>query len=297
MNKKFIRYNSLDNYWNLEKTMSLYARDFDMKCTRSWLVTEKIHGDNVCISNRYKDGPAFFTRNGNQLPYGHQEVLRSYNWTEFFKYYTDIDFAYGEIAGPGIQKGVTYSDEKRLYLFDIFNKDGTFVTDFNRRNVTKPEGFHYVPVFYDIQASYEMVLKLSLRCMEYDVISTICYEPGNILEGFVVRCLSTPMLTDETRFIFKVKHPKFDEKVRGAKKKNKLEGVDFSPVDPYVNENRANSAMSKFPGYRKHQIGDVMREIVEDIKTDMKKDGVKWDKVYSKYINKNVSKFVVQGAA
>ena len=105
------------------------------------------------------------------------------------------------------------------------------------------------------------------------------------------------MLTDETRFVFKVKHPNFDEKIRGAKKKNKLEGVDFTPVSPYVNENRAHSAMSKFPGYKKHQIGDVMREIVTDVQTDMKKDGVKWDKVYSKYINKNVSKFVVQGAA
>lgn len=295
--KKFSRYNSLDNYWNLEKTMSLYARDLDKTITRAWLVTEKIHGSNVCISNRYKEGPAFFTRNGNQLPPGYQEVLRRYNWTEFFKYYTDIDFAYGEIAGPGIQKGVNYGDEKRLYLFDIRNKDGTFVTDFNRPGVTKPDGFHYAPVYYDFQASYEIVLKLSLRCMEYNVISKVYHEEGNIVEGFVVRCLSTPMLTDETRFVFKVVHPQFQEKIRGAKKKNKLEGVDFTPVIPYVNENRANSAMSKFPGYKKHQIGDVMREIVDDVKTDMKKDGVKWEKVYSKYINKNVSKFVVEGAA
>ena len=297
MEKKFIRYNSLDNYWNLEKTMSLYAREFDMERTRKWLVTEKIHGDNVCISNRYKEGPAFFTRNGNQLPPGHQEVLRSYNWTEFFKYYTDIDFAYGEMCGTGIQRGVTYGDTKRLFLFDIRNKDGTFVTDFNRPGVTKPDGFHYTPVFYDIQASYNVILKLSLRCMEYDVISKVYDEPDNVVEGFVLRCLSTPMLTDETRFVFKVKHPKFDEKVRGTKKKNKLEGVDFTPVIPYVNENRAHSAMSKFPGYKRHQIGDIMREIVTDVQTDMKKDGLKWDKVYSKYINKNISKFVVQGAA
>jgi hypothetical protein len=294
--KKFSRYNKLPNHWNLEKTMSLYARNFDKKITRTWLVTEKIHGSNVCISNRYKEGPAFFTRNGNQLPPEYQKVLRRYNWTDFFKYYTDIDFAYGEIAGPGIQKGVNYGDKKRLYLFDICYSDGTFVTDFNRPGVTKPDGFHYAPVFYDIQASYEMILKLSFKCMENGVISKIYHDTDNVVEGFVLRCLSTPMLTDETRFTLKVKHPKFDEKVRGAKKKNKLEGVDFSPVEPYVNENRANSAMSKFPGYRKHQIGDVMREIVDDVKQEMKDDGVKWEKVYSKYINKNVSKYVVQGA-
>lgn len=297
MNKKFEKYNSLENYWNLEKTMSLYAKDFNLDRTRTWLVTEKIHGSNVCISNKYKEGPAFFTRRGNQLPADYQEVLRGYDWEYFFKMHPSVDYAYGEIAGPGIQKGVNYGEKRKLYLFDIKTEDGEYITNFNRPTYyTRLDGFDYVPIVYDVQGSYNMIKKLCIGLMNYDLISRIHHEEGNIAEGVVVRCISMPMLTDETRFIYKVKHPRFDEKVRGEKK-NKLEGVDFSPVEPYVNENRAISAMSKFPGYKKHQIGDVMREIVEDVKQEMKKDGLKWDKVYSKFINKNVSQYVVRGVS
>ena len=293
---KFIRYGSLDNWWNLEKTMSLYARDFNLGRTRTWLITEKMDGYNVCISNRYKEGAAVFSRNGNQLQPGHQEICKAYDWEKFFAFYPDIDFAYGEFAGPGIQKRVEYEEEKKLYLFDIADKDGNFSPNFNRPAYPKPEGFDYVPVFYDIMGPYDRIKKLCIDTIEAGFLSMFTEKEGNTAEGFVVRCVSNPMLTAETRFVYKVKHSKFDEKSGGGKKKNKLEGVDFSPVEPYVNENRAVSAMSKFPGYRKHQIGDVMREIVDDIKKEMKQDGVKWDKVYTKFINKNCSQFVVRGA-
>jgi hypothetical protein len=296
VNKKFIRYSDLDNWWNLEKTMSLYARDFELGRTRTWLITEKIDGYNVCISNLYKEGPAVFSRNGNQLQPGHQAIIKSYDWKRFFEFYPHIDFAYGEFAGPGIQNRVKYEEEKKLYLFDIFDKDGNFDPNFNRPAYSKPEGFDYSPVFYDIMGPYERIKELCIKSIEGGMLSILNQEEGNTLEGLVVRCVSTPMLTSETRFVYKVKHEKFEEKNRGEKK-NKLADVDFSPVEPYVNENRAISAMSKFPGYKKHQIGDVMREIVEDVKKEMKKDGVKWDKVYTKFINKNCSQFVVRGAA
>jgi ATP-dependent RNA circularization protein (DNA/RNA ligase family) len=110
---KFIRYSKLENWWNLEKTMSLYARDFNLGRTRTWLITEKLDGYNVCISNRYKEGPAVFSRNGNQLQPGHQELVKEYDWEKFFAFYPDVDFAYGEFAGPGIQKRVEYEEEKK----------------------------------------------------------------------------------------------------------------------------------------------------------------------------------------
>ena len=101
-----------------------------------------------------------------------------------------------------------------------------------------------------------------------------------------------PMLTKETRFIFKVKHPKFDEKIR-ARRERKIDETDYSIVDQYINENRVQSAISKFPGYKRHQIGDVMLEIIRDIQEDMKKDGHRWNKKFQKRITRFAQKTVV----
>jgi len=289
---KFKRYSDLENYWNLEKIMEKYNPDFDKDAPQHWHVTEKIHGSNVCISNMYKEGPAFFSRNGNQLPADYQEVLRKYDWEFLFRLYPGLKFIYGEIAGPKIQKGVDYGDERKLYIFDYHDGE-------NYLRIPKFEnGFDYVPLLLEQVASrfsYNDILFNILKHLEDDPISYINPKEGNIVEGYVIRCLSMPMLTKETRFIFKIKHPKFEERQR-SKKEKKFDDVDYSIVDQYINENRIMSAMSKYPGYRKHQIGDVMREIVSDVEKDMKKDGHRWDKKFGKRIAAFAQKTVVQGA-
>ena len=273
--------------------MEKYAPHFDRSNDpHHWQITEKIHGSNVCISNMYKEGPAFFTRNGNQLPADYQTVLRKYDWEWLFAQYPALKFIYGEIAGPKIQKGVDYGDERKLYIFDY--SDGE---DYLR--IPKFEdGFDYVPPLLEQVASrdtYDDILTDILGYLKTDPVSQINPIEGNVVEGFVVKCLSMPMLTKETRFIFKVKHPKFDEKIK-ERKERASDDTDYSVVDQYINDNRIMSAMSKFPGYRRHQIGDVMREIVEDVKEDMKKDGHRWNKKFQKRITKFAQKTVVQGA-
>lgn len=289
---KFKRYSDLENYWNLEKIMERYNPDFDRDMPHFWHVTEKIHGSNVCVSNMYKEGPAFFTRNGNQLPADYQEVLKKYDWEFLFRLYPGLKFIYGEIAGPRIQKGVNYGDERKLYIFDYH--DGEEYLRIPRQE----EGFDYVPVWYTpiTKISYNDFLTWILDRLNHDPVSALNPDKGNVVEGFVVKCVSMPMLTKETRFIFKVKHPKFEERVRGPKKEKKFDDIDYTIVDQYINENRIMSAMSKYPGFRKHQIGDVMREIVQDVEKDMKKDGYRWDKKYGKRIAAFAQKTVVQGA-
>lgn len=291
---KFVRYNSLENYWNLEKIMDKYAPHFDRKKDEHhWQIVEKIHGSNVCISNMYKEGPAFFTRNGNQLPANYQTVLKKYDWEWLFATYPMLKFVYGEIAGPKIQKGVDYGDEKKLYIFDYSNGE-----EFLRIPLLE-RGFDYAPLLLEQVASkntYEDILLDILGYLKTDPVSMINPKEGNVVEGYVVRCLSMPMLTKETRFIFKVKHPKFDEKVRESGRQKKIDDTDYSVVDQYINDNRVESAMSKFLGYKKHQIGDVMREVVADVQADMKKDGHRWNKKFQKRITKFAQKAVVSGA-
>lgn len=273
--------------------MEKYAPHFDRsRDTHHWQITEKIHGSNVCISNMYKEGPAFFTRNGNQLPADYQNILRRYDWEWLFAQYPALKFVYGEIAGPKIQKGVDYGDERKLYIFDYFDGE-----DFIRIHKFE-EGFDYAPLLLEQVASketYDDILADILGYLNTDPVSMINPKEGNVVEGYVVKCLSMPMLTNETRFIFKVKHPKFDEKIK-SKKEREPDDTDYSIVDQYINDNRVMSAMSKFPGHKKHQIGDVMREIVEDVKRDMKKDGHRWNKKFQKRITKFAQKTVVESA-
>lgn len=292
MTNKFVRYNSLENYWNLEKIMEKYAPHFDRNDLHHWHITEKLHGSNVCISSMYKEGPAFFTRNGNQLPPGYQTVLKEYDWELLFKLNPGLKFVYGEIIGPKIQSGVDYGDEKKLYIFDY--SDGKDYIRIHRQE----EGFDYTPIWFTpiAPSSYDDILNFVLERLSHDPPTALNPKEDNVLEGFVVRCISMPMLTDESRFVFKVKHPKFDEKVRGQKKERASDDTDYTVIDEYINDNRVESALSKFPGYKKHQIGDVMREIVDDVKEDMKKDGHRWDKKFQKRINRFAQKTIVQGA-
>ena len=292
MINKFIRYNSLENYWNLERVMEKYAPDFDKTESHHWLITEKIHGSNVCISNMYKEGPAFFTRNGNQLAANYQSVLKSYDWEWLFVTYPSLKFVYGEIAGPKIQRGVDYGDEKKLYIFDY--SDGEKYIRIPKEEM----GFDYAPIWFLAYPvwSYNDIVSHLLKFLDTDPCTQINPKEDNVVEGFVVKCVSMPMLTQETRFAFKVKHPKFDEKVRGPKKERKFDDTDYDTVDQYINDNRVQSALSKFPGYKKHQIGDVMRELVNDVREDMKKDGHRWDKKFQKRINSFAQKTVVRGA-
>jgi Rnl2 family RNA ligase len=296
--KKFVRFSEIENPDFVYKTIDKYVEDFNPSQNQEfWQITEKIHGSNVCISNKYEEGPAFFTRNGNQLPSDYQNVMKQYNWEEYFRKNPDIDFVYGEIAGKKIQKGVDYG-ERAFYVFDAKDKDGNFkqpiIENIEISGYYRP--FQLAPVITYITCTLDEVLKYCYGLIESDTLTQINPIEGNIVEGFVIKCLSRPKLTTYSRFIIKVKHPKFEEKQRERKRPKKQDDFDYSPVEPYVNENRAHSAMSKFPGYKKDQIGDVLREVVNDIKNSMEKDGLEWEKQYCKYINRQISKIVVKGA-
>jgi len=301
--KKFVRFSEVENPPYILKTIEKYVPDFDPSVdVELWEITEKIHGSNVCVSNRYKEGPAFFSRNGHQLPADYQKIMKSYNWKAFFEQNPGIDFVYGEIAGHKIQKGVDYG-ERAFYIFDMKNKEGNYLPEINifYWYTNDPEQqdfrqFQYAPILKRLKGTLDDALEWCFANLEENPVSWINPTEGNVVEGFVIRCVSRPRLTMNNRFIVKVKHPKFEEKIRKSKKKKKVDDFDYSPVEPYVNENRAQSAMSKFPGYKRSKIGDVLREIIRDIEEAMKKDGLKFEKQYCKYINKQLSKIVVNGA-
>ena len=93
-----------------------------------------------------------------------------------------------------------------------------------------------------------------------------------------------------------MKHPKFNEKSRGSKRIKKIDEMDYTTVDQYINNNRIESARSKYPGYSRSQIADVMREVVNDVKMDLEKDGHTWNKLYAKRVTRFAQNTVVEGA-
>jgi len=297
--KKFVRFSEIENYKYIPKIVDKYTDDIDLaNDVEEFHISEKIHGSSICISNKYKDGPRYFTRNGHLLPTKYKEVMDGYDWKSFFDLNTDIDFAYGEIAGQGIQKGVDYGD-KAFYIFDFKDNEGKYHTfqyyTIDIASEFKP--FQYAPVHSIVKTTFNKLVETLTASLEGDqtkIVSFINPIEGNIIEGYVVRCLSRPKLTGLSRYIFKIKHQNFDEMVRKPKNKKPRIEYDYSDIDPYINENRIQSAMSKFPGYTKKLIGDVMREIVLDVKKDSAKDDIVWEKHYSKYINKQVQKTVIK---
>jgi Rnl2 family RNA ligase len=272
----------------MTKLLDKYYPNFDKDEKYSWVVSEKLHGSNICISNN--DGDVnYFSRNGHPLPTNYVEVLNEYNWKLLFEYNPSA-FVYGEIVGKGIQKGVDYGEKKRLFIFDYSTEDGKYSF---RSSV--PHGFNHVPSRNVYRTSYNELIDETLKKLKTNPVTALNPVEGNTIEGDVIKCSDLPYLSEHHRFIFKVKHENFNEK-KQAKKTPIVDYTDYTILDSYITENRVESAMSKYPEYTKKDIGRILKEICDDIKQEMKKDGIEWCKPYGKYINNKSHKKVVQEA-
>ena len=314
---EFKRYPSIESLRNICKLIEKYNPDFDENQKMDWIVSEKLQGANVCVSIDEDGEMDLYSRNGNPLPDGYVSVIRE--TVDFlisdYKFPDNLKMCiYGEIIGPGIQKGVDYGEEKQFRIFDAYNvRDNVWAHKWDMLRCIKPRRFineftsqeiflsEYIPPSSKlIDKSFNDVRTLVSGRLCQNPNSLVIEKENNVIEGFVVECATMQYITNHTRFKFKMVHPQFRERLKSSSIQRKLEADkvknDYTIVDEYINENRAQSAISKYPGYTRKQIGDVMKEIVSDVKEDMEKDGKEWHKHYGRRISDFSKKIVVQEA-
>lgn len=281
---KFRKYSSLENHYR-EKVIAFYR--LNGKENVPYVLTEKVHGANFSF---WTDGNEVKVASRNQFVdenfYGCGEVIERYS-ERIAKLYTIAGTAaleesvevetlaiYGELYGPGVQKGVRYGSEKDFVAFDILI-DGVYV-DYSALKFLC--GLVDIPVVPKLA-----VVSCLSEALEYDntFVSLLGKEKGidaedNIAEGFVAKpfCFSDQYI-DSERVILKSKTEKFTEKQKSPKaKRNPSEPDPLIPlVEPYVNANRLDAVVSKMGPLTPKDFGTVIKAMCEDVIEDMVKDG------------------------
>lgn len=256
-----------------------FLREFPELEDESFVVTEKLHGSSVQVffspNEPWKVGKrTAFLAEGEKF-FGIHEVLPEYELI-FHRIRGIVDHyggdfslrLFGELCGPGIQKGVNYGDKKKLfffgYMFNDFLQPWVALVSFSLKC-----GFHNYLV-----PQVDLVKGLD-KAIAYDTEFPSRLNPieGNICEGIVIQPFrSVYTNAGGKRFLLKKKNEKFMEKAKEKKPP--------SPGDPevqrlnaefrlYITDNRLQGIFSKHGEIEEpQQIGEYIRLMLNDAKED-----------------------------
>jgi len=292
------KYESIDGAWN-KKFMSYLEGTPFVKSDVAWVVTEKIHGSNFAFymdqdEERLGKRNSFIKEGENFFQCLRMTQREAYKIREMWDYLA-LDYeceeliVYGELCGgnyphpdvqrpstvKAIQKGVYYAPDVEFVVFDIYF-NGEFMDYYHMVHCCEKVGLHHVlPLF--LGTFYE--------CLQYsnEFPSTI-HEyfdlppiENNFCEGIVIKPVEPKYFDNSDRVMVKSKNDKFREIERAPAKKRKTQSVlsDYAMetlalVEPYINENRLNSVLSKFGDYGKKDFKDILLLFLEDVYKDFK---------------------------
>jgi Rnl2 family RNA ligase len=303
----FRKYSSIENGYR-EKFIHQIIQHPDFH-TVQWQVTEKIHGSNLS-----------FITNGNKVKiakrsgftdgsfFGCHEVLEKYrnNIIGLFHRmnlgltYSHIQ-VFGELFGPGIQKGVDYGNEKDFAAFDILvttiSNVSFYLSTRRVEELTKTFNIPHVPVIHS-EVSFQEAMNVS---PVFD--SLILGKENNKAEGVVIKPQFPKFLNCGTRIIIKNKNEAYKEKQLSSKKVVKETFSDtmnsvLSEMLQYNTEERIHSAISKIGKITQKDFGKLLGVVSHDLLEDWEKEYSYRDltkneiKVVNKSLNKEVSNLI-----
>ena len=273
----YYKYNSIENSYR-EKFLE-FVRNTSA-ANDVWFVTEKIHGSNFTIS--YHNGFLKFGKRGSELEtnenfYNYNSIFTKEVQEKIIKAFEPMDFStaknskityYGEIFGPGVQKGVNYG-EKGFRFFDVLleiNNEIIFSEQTNLKNFEIENILLMAP--YIGQGTLDEVL--DFNC-EFD--SKILNIPNNPAEGIVLKPNKACFLEGSgDRIILKKKHPKFSEIAKEVKPDKQKQGLSENIVK-YITENRLDNVFSKIePSFK--NFNQIKEEFIKDVLDELKKDDI-----------------------
>ena len=283
---KFKRYTEIENHYREKYIKILEEHGF---ANIPYIAHEKIHGCNFSF---WTDGiEVKVASRGNFVDgtfYDCQKVIDRYQKNIMLlkqNYYPTANqiAVYGELYGPGIMKGVYYSERKDFRAFEI---------RVNEHEIEKP----LVAKIWFAKCDIPQVPYIDMYGNVYDAIKannifaskvqTMDNENGtgmvkflefkedeNNAEGMVIQPLDGPLYTGNgQRVMIKSKNPKFQEKNKPRDKKPSEPNLFIPIVEMYVNENRMDAVLSKFPEPTQKDFGKIIGAMSQDVIKDMIKD-------------------------
>lgn len=283
----FKKYISIENDYNTKALNYLLEKYPEAKETY-WVIQEKIHGSNFSI---------YFTNNSGKIDikYGRRTNIllddeKFYNYQSIKELEEIKDLIhnviaymrneninsiiiYGELCGANVQKAVYYYDDVRLLIFDIVIDDKwlTFA-DLSRLLCDRFRLPQLLVPIIGTTFGIQNALKVDTR---FD--SKVSLKENNICEGIVIKPLDKIFISNDNPIYIKKKNREFLEKKSRRDKEVKVFDSRITEYKEafkdYVNENRLNSAFSKYGMIEdRKDIGKYIKIIYDDCLEDFLKD-------------------------
>lgn len=274
---KFVKYSSLENHYR-DKFIDQFR--FHGLSNERFMITEKIHGANfsfwtngtdvqVASRSQFVDGTFYSC---SEVIERYTDAIRDLHCTLGMSE-DDTVAVYGELFGPGIQKGIRYGNVKDFVAFDVA-VNGEYQSAVRSKEIIDASGFEFVPVIGFANSLNEA---LATNNVFDSALGARRGETGeNIAEGLVIQLADRKhTFFGDTRAVIKSKNELWAEKAKAKKPPRETE--DYSQfvevIKQYINVNRLAAVLSKFGEVTPQQFGVVIREFSTDVIEDMVKDG------------------------
>jgi len=279
----FKKYPSLTNHYQ-DKDINYFEMKFgDEMRNVTWTLSEKIHGANTSILFSPAGSPKWFSRN--------QEITGTnfYNCESVYEEYAFVNLriiqkfvnqtnqsirVFGELYGPGIQKGVHYGNHIGIKFYDML-VDDRFISQESFENFFFDHklGSYVVPLIGRVPTLQDAI-GLDTR---FD--SKLSDKTDNIVEGVVIKPFEKVFCDAQgSLFYIKKKNDEFKEKQKVKKIRTETQYTEevnkwHEEFLAYINKNRAESVFSKEGEISSYKdIGKYIPLIHQDALEDFNKD-------------------------
>lgn len=275
-----IKYPSIENHYRkrfIEETLALYPELEHEK----YEISEKLHGSNTQLIFTPHQPMQVASRNKiltrEYKHFGIWEILD--NITSFTQRMQEEvnkrshkTFLYGEIFGPGINKGVKYLSRRTIRFFDIADEHGI-------RPPCTLSSTLFLMGFIHLRVPVLDIMEGLQNALEFDcnMPSRINPEEGNIMEGIVIKPL-TRVFRNRFGSIFYLKKKNEVFKERQKKRKAKVHNSPLvndlhSLFVSYLTDQRLQCIFSKEgPIEGPKDIGKYISMVVADATRNFMKD-------------------------
>lgn len=272
----FKRWPSIENIY-LQKNLGWWLERYPKLADEAYIITEKLHGANFqwyfepgepvrCGSrNNFLDINGTFQGVPIQQLYNkHKELLDqiaalAHRFNESYR-------LFGELIGPKVQKGVDYGKNYKVLYFGHMTNDQLQPP----RDYRKLYEAYCVPIVGRVEGLQNAI--------DFDsrFNSTILGVENNLCEGVVIQPnYKTYQSGSGSYFLLKKKNKEFAEKQKASKIRvvdSEVQALNLE-FRKYLTDQRLQGIFSKYEEIQKpDQIGEYIRYMLEDAKTDFVKD-------------------------
>lgn len=284
----FKKYPSMDNTYQ-SKSIERWKEFHPDIENEDFIVLEKIHGTNFSIvfepgqkpylasRNRVLDPEeVFFDLHNVVLEGGHDLLMETF--LQLAVNENVIYQLYGELFGPGVNKGVFYGKTRDFRFFDL-RRDGFLLAHRDFETVMRPDLEAYLAPSLGIFKGLEAALGIEVEGVN-SLLTPEGHQGPNVLEGVVIKPYAKVFISPVgDTFMLKKKTEKFQEVGKGRQppresSEHPVVAELNQAFHQYITDQRLQNLFSKEGVIQdKKQVSRYIQLLLEDAKEDFLKDG------------------------